>query len=334
MNRILPLKIIFSFLLLGAPWLLLSAEKVLYPAVDFSMEPPWLTGPLIAPSSVTVPPGSLNIEPYLFATAYTGNYNQDWKAIEHPTIWSNNFQVLIETGILSNLDIQIVPGAYWNYTEHEAHWAIADLPVTLSVQLYNNDFTKDDWIPSIKLILRELFPLGKYNHLDPRKLETDAGGFGSFVTGVGLVFGKLFHLRGVHFLNARFTAQYNLPSKVNLKGFNFYGGGYGTKAKYFPAQNFFLDLAFEYTLAQRWALALDLVASYYIKAHFSGFAGLNPDGTLASLATAPRIQYSIAPAIEYNWSANWGVIGGVWLSVAGRNSQQFVSGVIALNYYR
>jgi hypothetical protein len=45
-------------------------------------------------------------------------------------------------------------------------------------------------------------------------------------------------------------------------------------------------------------------------------------------------QYSLAPAIEYNWSQNIGLIGGVWFTVAGQNISQFNSIVIALNYYK
>ncbi len=44
-------------------------------------------------------------------------------------------------------------------------------------------------------------------------------------------------------------------------------------------------------------------------------------------------QFSIAPAIEYNWNANIGIIFGSWFTLAGKNSTQFTSGVFAFNYY-
>jgi hypothetical protein len=44
-------------------------------------------------------------------------------------------------------------------------------------------------------------------------------------------------------------------------------------------------------------------------------------------------QWSVAPAIEYNWSKNVGLIVGSWFSFAGRNSVRFISGVAALNIY-
>lgn len=311
-----------------------AVDKVLYPNTEFEVEAPWLTGPLIAPSSVTVPPGSWSIEPYIYAIAFTGQYNEDWKAIKNPTFWSINHQLPIQVGVLRWLDFQFTPGFSWNYTEHKSCWVFGDTPIGIDIQLYDNEFIRDNWMPSVKLVLRELLPTGACNRLDPEKNGLDAGGLGSWVSGFGLVFGRLTHLTGVHFLNARFTVQYNLPSAVQLRGYNSYGGGIGTRAKYFPSQNFFLDLGLELTLAQRWALALDVVANYFTKAHFSGFAGLNPDGSPASLTTDPKIQYSVAPAIEYNWSPNWGLIAGAWITIAGRNSLQFFSGVIALNYSR
>jgi hypothetical protein len=325
-------KILFLFLLFVHTGF--SVDKVLYPDEEFPVEAPWLTGPLLAPSSVTVPPGSFNIEPYVFITAYTGIYDNDWKVIKTPTLWSNSLQIPIQVGVLSWMDFQIAPSVAWNYTEHQAKWTFQDLPVIIDIQLYNNEFMAGNWMPSVKLVLREIFPTGKYNRLDPTKLGTDAGGLGSWITGFGIVFGKLTHLRGVHFLNTRLTIQYNLPSATQLREFNAYGGGFGTRAKYFPSQNFFADLGVELTLAQRWALAVDFVAAYFKKAHFSGFPGLLPDGSLASLNTASKIQYSVAPAIEYNWSANWGMIAGAWFTFAGRNATRFCSGVIALNYYR
>jgi hypothetical protein len=44
-------------------------------------------------------------------------------------------------------------------------------------------------------------------------------------------------------------------------------------------------------------------------------------------------QYSLAPAIEYNWNIDLGVISGVWFTFAGKNAEAFASWVTALNYY-
>lgn len=324
-------KVLFFFILFSAH--LFSVDKVFYPNEEFSVEAPWLTGPLLAPSSVTISQGSWNIQGYVLATASSGDYNPDWSLVKSPVFWSNSYELLIQTGLLPGFGVQIVPGASWNYTQHRGTWTVSDLPFIVNIQLYDDGFNPNHWMPSVKLVLEEVFPLGKYDGLDPLALGTDAGGTGSWVTGFGIVFGKLIHLKNVHFLNILLNLQYNIPSAVQLRGMSIYGGGAGARAKYFPGQNFFFDLAFELTLAQRWALAVDFVGAYFAKPHFSGSAGFNPDGSPAYFSQNSAIQYSIAPALEYNWSANFGLIAGVWLTVAGRNSEQFCGGVFSLNYY-
>ncbi len=44
-------------------------------------------------------------------------------------------------------------------------------------------------------------------------------------------------------------------------------------------------------------------------------------------------QWSLAPAIEYDWSTHFGVISGVWFTVAGRNAPAFANWVTAANFY-
>ncbi len=57
-------------------------------------------------------------------------------------------------------------------------------------------------------------------------------------------------------------------------------------------------------------------------------------GTPSATAIRPSSEsFSLAPALEYNWSANIGLIGGVWFTVGGRNTSRFVSGVLAFNVY-
>lgn len=310
----------------------LFGDKVIVPKAIPEIENPWLTGPLITPSSVVVPVGHMNFEPYVYVVANTGAYDRDGNAKKREILWVNSFQPVCEIGITSWMDCQFNPILYYNYTQHKANWAFGDFLFQFDWQLFTPR-PMDDWRPYVKLTLGELFPSGKYRNLDPKKKGTDVSGGGSYQTFMAIVFGKLFHLWDVHFMTARLNLQYTLPSATYLKGFNAYGGGYGTKARFFPAQNFEFDFGVEITLAKRWALACDLVGTLAGKTHFSGDPGKNADGTKAALGTRSSAQFSLAPAIEYNWSANLGIIGGGWFTFAGRNSARFWSSVFALNYY-
>lgn len=131
----------------------------------------------------------------------------------------------------------------------------------------------------------------------------------------------------------RLLLQYSLPAPVSLKGFSVYGGGYSAKGRIFPGQNLEADLGVELSLTRRWALACDLVGTWAARSRFQGNPGMTPDGRRSRVGAGSSVQYTLAPAIEYNWSANIGVIGGGWFTLGGRNSVRFWSAVFAFNYY-
>ena len=180
----------------------------------------------------------------------------------------------------------------------------------------------------------ETFPTGKYKNSSPNKSLTDLGGKGSYATEIRFLFGRLENIYENHFFRWRVNLNYTFSTNVDVKGIHAYGGGIGTKGTANPGQNFEVDLGLEYNLTRNWALALDLIGTWQDKTRFKGFPGVSSNGQIASNTAQSSIQYSIAPAIEYNFSANLGIIGGVWLTVAGKNSPQFYSGVIALNYFK
>jgi hypothetical protein len=311
----------------------LFADKVITPRHQTDVPNPWFTGPLIAPTYAVIPLGHINYEPYLDVTATTGSYNQHWNVVKAPTLYSTTLQPFVQIGLGYKMDFQIAPTVSYNYCHHAASWAFGDFPLILDIQLLEPR-PKADWRPYVKLILTEIFPTGKYRRLNPHKNGTDSGGKGSYVTEIGIVTGKMFRPTKHFFINTRFLVQYAFPSAVQLKGFNAYGGGYGTNAHFFPGQSLDLDFGLELTMTKNWVLACDFIGLWEKKDHFSGNPGKNADGTVASLGSKASIQYSIAPAVEYNWSDNLGVIGGVWFTLTGRNASRFWSAQLAINYYQ
>ena len=305
---------------------------------------PWLTGPLLAPSATTVPLGSFNVEPYVYLTGYPGVYNSDWKVEKIPFFWNYALQVPIQFGIAPFMSLTFIPNGYYSQVEHQSSFALGDTEVVLNIQIWN----ESTYVPAIKLAFVETFPTGKYDHLNPKKLQTDAGGAGSYVTTIGLVFGKLIHVYGIHYITARLTGGYDIPTPVNVRGFNTFGGDKGTKGTYYPPQGVICDLGLEYSLSQRWALALDVLFTYYARSKFKGITGAGTQssgspisgnditgrGGTPTMVSGAAVQWSLAPAIEYNWSQNWGLIAGCWFTVAGRNTSVFQSGVIAINYFK
>jgi hypothetical protein len=90
------------------------------------------------------------------------------------------------------------------------------------------------------------------------------------------------------------------------------------------------DVGIEVSLTQRWVIANDIVYNAQNRTSYSGNPGTNADDSDASLGGGYSDNLNLSPAIEYNWNENLGVLGGVWFSVYGRNSGNFVSGVLSL----
>ncbi len=315
-----------SLFVLSSPLLAIQIPAHHYADKNPNVEAPWFTGPLLAPSGLTIPPGHYNIEPYVYATANTGTYNSDWKRVKTDTFWANIFQPSIQFGINSWLDFQFNPTLSYNYKQGQAKWVIGDMPIGFDIQLFKRSGPLTSWNTALKLAIKETLPLGKYQNLDPKKLLTDVGGQGTWQTAAGLVWGNLFYLGSNTFLTWRTAFQYSLPAPVRVKNLNVYGGGAGTKGTVYPAQGFQLDTAVEVNLNRNWAFAMDLLGIWNLKTRFKGTS-------TAPMTSPSTTQFSLAPALEYNWSANLGVIFGCWFTVAGRNSSQFTSGVLAVNYY-
>jgi hypothetical protein len=326
----------FVLAILSLPFLLWADKAVIEPPAEPDFEP-WFTGPLLAPAAIPIPVGHINIEPYIYATARTAFYNRDWNAISRDTFWNINFQSLVEFGLTSFMDFEFAPSFSYNFTEGAGAWALNDIEILVNFQIFNFQFAElNSWNTALKLALTQTFPTGKYQNLDPKKKFTDQGGQGSWQTTVGLVWGNQVHVTGHQFFNSRFSVAYTYLTSVDVKGFNSYGGGTGTQGTVHPGRSFQIDLGLEYSLTQHWVIATDIVGIWQGSSSFSGIEGDIMLGTILSPAQTglgSSAQFSLAPAIEYNWNENIGLIAGVWFTVAGRETSQFASGVVAFNYY-
>jgi hypothetical protein len=286
---------------------------------------------LIAPSGSTVLPGHCNVEPFLYYYVYNGRYDQDWKTYSVPNFYSTRLQIQLRMGLADRVAFQVYPQAFYNETQGQNYCNIGDLPLGFDFQLVKAK-VKDYW-PAVKLTLRATLPIGKHQHLHADKKRTDAIGLGSWQPSFTVTLAKLFHTAERHYLETRLVFNYVFGVPVHVKGLNTYGGGFHTRGTVHPGDTFFIDGALQYNLSQRWALACDLYYTHANHNRFSGKVGTSSSGS-AAVNTAPsREQISLAPALEYNWSKNLGIIGGVWFTFAGRNSSRFATGVIALNIY-
>lgn len=273
-----------------------------------------------------MPPGKVLFQPYISVTKFNGIYNDHWKSEHRPTLWQvNQFNAII-IGLTDFMDMQLFPDWFYNFSQGASSAVFGDFTVTLDFQLLRD--AADARFPSILLQIGETFPTGKYQKLNPNKYGTDIGGAGTYGTSAGVTFSKIFHFNS-RFLSTRVNSTVFVNAPVDVKGLNFYGGGKGTDGTVRPGCISTTFLSFEYTLTQNWNLASDFVFNHVFKDHFSGFTGCNSDGTKATVGRPESSQVSMAPAIEYAFSPNIGLLGGVWLTLGGQNAPRFTSGSIS-----
>jgi len=300
---------------------------------------PWFTGPLFCPSAHVIPPGTINMEPYYFCSYTNKVYDAEWKKSRVQTFWTNTVQTYVMVGITDWVDFVITPSFYYSRSKGVGTFNLNDLTVGIDIQLLKDEL--DNYLPALKLGLRELFPITKFEHLKLRKYGTDAAGLGTFQTTVYLAASRLFHLAVDRWLEVRLAVDYYVSSRVHVRSYNTYGGAADTDALVYPPQGFDVDFAFELNLTKNWVLACDGILQYSAARKIGGYWGtlLNfsastPNlvvGTMADLSGGSSINFSIAPAIEYNWSEDIGLITGVWCSIAGRNSAVYAVWSTGLN---
>jgi hypothetical protein len=301
------------------------------PEVPAGAVSPWLTGTLLAPSGEVVQRGHYVIEPYFYFNTITGTYDRNWHNISTPNFFNFTVQLEIIIGLTEWMDFETIPEVLYNSTQGQSSTLFGDLPLTLDFQLLDSD--KFKWFPGIKLGLTETFPTGKFQKLNPRKLSTDISGLGSFATTADLVFYKVYHLTGKHFLSSTTSFAYTYYAPVHVRSLNFYNGGLGCAGKVYPGNSWTVDVAFEFTFNKNWVFALDNVYTHFDKDRFKGTPGINPLLLVPAVVGRHSSEtLSFAPALEYNFNEHWGIIAGAWFSAIGRNTPVFRNAIISFGY--
>lgn len=287
---------------------------------------PWYTGPLITGSANNVPEGKINIQPYLYLNDQYAQFNDNRKSIGVPDIFTIQPLFVYQYGFTDFMDSTLILTGFFRFREDEYADGFGDLGYTLGFQLVD----EKPYVPAVRFTVGETFPTGKYRNFNPAKAAISSTGGGVFATQFGLFVSKIFWWIKLHPLRLRFATTYTLPNhRAHVTGFNSYGGGFGADAKVCVGHGIQADIGIEVSLTQKWVFALDIAYDYGFQTTATGNFGTSADGTPAFVGGPSNDQLSLAPAIEYNVSSTGGFIGGVWFSVTGRNSANFVAGVLS-----
>ena len=292
---------------------------------------PWFTGTLLSTRGRTLDRGHTVVEPYFFFTRYGGLYNDNWRL--HSATVSRTIiqQTYIIYGVTDWMDVEIAPQWLRNSSDGESLSGFGDLPLQLGFQVLRG--RSDSWLPDVRLWVQEVFPTGRYTDLPASTVGLGGTGGGSFATMLGIGVQKALWLGGDHVLRYRVNASYGFYTPVTVRGFNAYGGGFGTEGRVDPGSVTTVTVAGEYSLTRHLILALDIGFQTINGTDFSGTMGIGPGGKPAMVGNGYGNLLTMAPAVEYNFNQQIGLIAGPWFSVRGRNTSEFFGIVAALYLY-
>lgn len=299
------------------------------PALSFAS--PWFTGPLLASAGHTVAPGDVNIEPYFMYTDDFGLYGPHWRVIKVPKTHTFRVSPSMTFGFNNYIDISAVIPQDNHYKEGQSAHSMGETSFGIGFQALEDK--PDSWQPDLRIVISETLPSAKYRNLDPAKLGVDAFGNGTYRTDLSFNFQKLMKPLAEHYMRGRLSLHYTNSSKAHLISFNAFGGGFNTLGDIKPGAQFTATTSLEFQLTQHWVPVFEFQYLQQKGTHFSGNKGTTANGETAAIGHGNIEQLSLSPAMEYNFNANWGVIAGTWFSIRGQDTNEFITGMLAINYY-
>ncbi len=286
---------------------------------------PWYTGTLQASASQNAAPGQLVIQPY-FDTLYRyGSYDDRWKY--HPLEikeWGFVNTLYVQWGLTDRLDFSITPEMITSFQNGTSETLFSDLNTQLGIQILQQ--LPGTWVPDVRFILQVEWPTGKFDNGELPRLATDFSGLGAFQVGGIIAIGKTFYTYPEHPFRLNFNLGYTGLSDVTIKGISVYGGDPFTFGVMHPGTAFFMYLTGEVSITQRLALAVETFFEYKGQNRFEGINIFNP------FENVERFSLNIVPQVEYSWTANMGVVGGVTYQFTGYNSVALVGLLLSFVY--
>lgn len=176
----------------------------------------WWTGSLLASGGRTQGAGHT----YVFGTTtYSddyGSFDDAWHYASRASSHVVAFGIGALAGITDRLDLGVSLASYYKRSGGHDSAQFGDLGVKLAFQVLRS--INGSWIPDILVYVKETFPTGRYERLDPTLGGVDAGGAGTYATTVGLNLQKLLLMPNRHLLKLRANFAYQYSTKVDLHG--------------------------------------------------------------------------------------------------------------------
>lgn len=313
---------------LAAAAIFAFAPPVLANTQRQSLDEAWWTGPLLASGASTLPKGHVLVEPYLYDVKPFGRFDADGKRHSAPdgdTIGSSSYLLY---GVTDTLTAGFIP--HVGYRRAGGRWSqglgIGDLTAQAQYRLLK--YQEGGRVPTVSVMLQENLPIGRHDRLDDR--PNDGFGSGAYATTLGVNSQYYFWTPNGRILRTRLNAQYTRSDTAKVRGASVYGTPRGFSGKAQPGDSFLVDLAFEYSMTRNWVAALDIGWQRDDATKVTGVV----NGTAFERRYPVSKALILAPAVEYNFSPQVGVIVGARIVPAGRNTTASVTPAVAVNWVR
>jgi hypothetical protein len=303
-----------------------EARETATPAsvVRQSLDDAWWTGPMLAPSAATLPRGHFLVEPYLYDVI--GPHSNGFGSLTY-----------VNYGLVDKLTVGLIPTAGFNHVSNglsSSGVGMGDL--TLQAQYRLTKFHEGSWIPTTSVAVQETLPTGKYDRLGER--PSDGIGSGAYTTTLALYSQTYFWLPNRRILRMRFNVSQSFSNSVKVEDVSVYGTEAGFRGHAQPGSSFYVDVSWEYSLTRRWVLALDTTYRHNGNTHTTGYDNLDSNGVQnpgsIQLNSGSSEVFAFAPAIEYSWKPNLGVLIGTRVIPASHNTHSSITPAVAINFVR
>lgn len=283
-----------------------------------SLDDAWWTGPMLANSAETLPQGHMLVEPYFYDVSSKGS-----------DAFGSRAYVLY--GLTDRLTVGLIPIVGYDRVSHGPNSSGVGLGDQIVQAQYRlTRFHEGSWLPTLAVQLQETLPTGRYDHL---ARATDGMGGGAWATTLGLNAQSYFWLPNGRLLRVRLNLTRTFNGDADVTGASVYGTAPGFRGTARPGDAFYVGTSFEYSVTRRWVLALDLFRNHDDATRVDG--GMDPVDALPApmhLQIGASDAYGYAPAVEYSFNANLGVLLGARVIVGGHDTPRSLTPAIAINY--
>ncbi|MEN6441419.1 MAG: transporter [Syntrophobacter sp.] len=277
------------------------------------VEIPSTFGPIVTDTAIPIDKGKFAIQPTFAYSFITDSFTRNWaRASAGGDFQSFSMDYKLSYGLIENMEVFVVIPYVHNWArgvdergpngETSANsGSLGDINLTLKYRLVEETET----LPTVTALFATDFPSGKFRHLSPGNLGTDAAGGGSYVFTPGINVSKYikpFILYG--------NLWYSMPTSFT-----------DDDGKQYPGDFVTVNLAAEYPITEKWVGLLELTS-------FWGCGRLfGPE------VTVPRESLlSIIPGIEYMATDKFSLALGLSIDLAGKNTDAAITPMLSMVY--